>query len=674
MKPIIFLVAILISYSSYSQESPNPEIEQQLENISENQGEDVDNELLLNLDFLQKHPININSGDGNNLRELPFADDLKIRNFIEYKRLFGDFLSIYELQAVPGWDLDFIKKVLPFITIGNPIKEPSFFKRFRGGETNLLIRMSRVLEKSDGYFKVSSSKYLGSPEKIFLRYRYQYKNVLQYGFIAEKDAGEEFFKGQSKTGFDFYSFHLAARNLGKIKTLVVGDYTINLGQGLIHWQSFSLGKGSEILAIKRQGAILKPYSSAGEVNFLRGVGLTVAKNKWSTTLFASLKKNDANINGDSLFTYVTSMQTSGFHRTASEIADRKSQHTSTFGGNLTYKTPRFIIGFNVVHEKYKFPIIKSEVPYNTFTFSGKNITGISSDFSFTINNFHFFGEVAKSSKGNAFVGGVLASLSSQISLSLLYRRLGNSFNSVKGDAFTESSNPSNENGFFAGLNVKLQKRWTINAYVDVFKFPYLKYRINSGSSGFSSLIQATYKPNKSFEGYAYFKIKQKGINGDLEDEIIYPVVNQINKNIRLHFWYKINSSFSFASRVEISGYEKFPSLPEDGFMLFADIIYKPFGKSWSFNSRLQYFETAGYDTRIYSYEKDVLSASTIPALFDKGMRWVLNAKCNLNNNLAFWIKVSQNVYREKEFIGSGMDKIPGYKKTEIKLQAVISFL
>ncbi|MEO5968102.1 MAG: hypothetical protein ABIP68_08380 [Ferruginibacter sp.] len=673
MKTTILFVAIFLSFSAFSQESPNTEIEQQLENISETQGEEVDNELLLNLNYLQKHPININSGEINNLKDLPFADNLKIENLIDYKRLFGVFISIYELQAIPGWDLDFINKILPFITIGNPILEPSLMKRFRGGETTFLFRVSRILQKSEGYIKTSNTKYLGSPEKIFLRYRYQFKNILQYGFIAEKDAGEELFKGQSKTGFDFYSFHLVARNIGKIKTVVIGDYSINLGQGLIYWQSFSLGKGSEILAIKRQGAILKPYSSAGEVNFLRGAGLTIAQNKWSTTLFASFKKNDANINGDSLFTYVTSMQTSGYHRTASEIADRKSQNTFTIGGNLTYNSQRFIIGLNAVNEKYKYSIIKPEVAYNNFNFTGKNQTGVSTDFSFTINNFHFFGEVAKSVNGHAFVGGLLASLSSQISLSLLYRSLGRSFNSINGDAFSESSNPNNERGFFTGINVKLPRRWTINAYIDVFKFPYLKYRINRGSSGFSSFIQATYKPNKSFEGYIYYKIKQKEINGDIEDEIIYPVVNQTNKNIRLHFWYKINSSFSFASRAEISGYQKYSLLPEDGFMLFADIIYKPFGKKWSFNSRLQYFETGSYNTRIYSYEKDVLSASTIPALFDRGLRAVLNAKCNFNNSLAFWFKISHNIYDEKEFIGSGMDKISGNKKTEIKLQAIISF-
>jgi hypothetical protein len=68
------------------------------------------------------------------------------------------------------------------------------------------------LEKSAGFEKTSTgTKYLGSPPKLFFRYRYQDKNLLQYGIVGDKDAGEQFFKGAQKYGFDFYSFHFFAR-------------------------------------------------------------------------------------------------------------------------------------------------------------------------------------------------------------------------------------------------------------------------------------------------------------------------------------------------------------------------------------------------------------------------------------------------------------------------------
>jgi len=79
-----------------------------------------------------------------------------------------------------------------------------------------------VLEKSTGFEKTSTgTKYLGSPPKLFFRYRYQDKNLLQYGIVGDKDAGEQFFKGAQKYGFDFYSFHFFARKMGSVQALAL---------------------------------------------------------------------------------------------------------------------------------------------------------------------------------------------------------------------------------------------------------------------------------------------------------------------------------------------------------------------------------------------------------------------------------------------------------------------
>src|SRR5205085_8420550 len=110
------------------------------------------------------------------------------------------------------------------------------------------------------------------------RYKYAYKDLLQYGITGEKDAGEEFFKGSQIQVFDFYSAHFFLHNPGMIRTLALGDYTVNMGQGLIQWQGLAFKKGTDITGIKRQSAVLRPYNSAGEVNFHRGAGITIAKN------------------------------------------------------------------------------------------------------------------------------------------------------------------------------------------------------------------------------------------------------------------------------------------------------------------------------------------------------------------------------------------------------------
>ncbi len=136
---------------------------------------------------------------------------------------------------VPGWNISVIKKLQPYITIN---EQPEFFNslssRLKNGGNTLLARVTQVLERSKGYLLGNSSAnnfYPGSPQKIFLRYKYSYKNLLQYGITAEKDAGEQFFKGAQKKGFDFYSAHFYVRNIGIIKALALGDFLLNFGQG-----------------------------------------------------------------------------------------------------------------------------------------------------------------------------------------------------------------------------------------------------------------------------------------------------------------------------------------------------------------------------------------------------------------------------------------------------------
>ena len=175
---------------------------------------------------------------------------------------------------------------------------------------------------------------------------------------------------EERKGMDFYFAHFFVRNLGIIKSLVIGDFSVNLGQGLTQWQGLAFGKGSEIINIKRQSDVLRPYNSAGEIAFNRGVGITLNKKNWEATAFASYRKLDANFVTDTLNynDYVSSLQTSGYHRTNGEVNDMNSQGQLSAGGNIGYSYERFLVGFNVVHYDFQYPISKQGYLYNAFLF------------------------------------------------------------------------------------------------------------------------------------------------------------------------------------------------------------------------------------------------------------------------------------------------------------------
>jgi hypothetical protein len=673
---LIFSSFLLLPLCSVAQ-VPSTTTEQQMEAVTENNedNETQDDSFLQSLQQFLKSPVNLNTADAATLKELIVLTPLQIQNIISYRTLFGKFINIYELQAVPALDITTIEKIRPFITVNDA---PDFFGSFKdrlsGGTHSVVARVTRVLETSKGYLLDSTTAnnyYPGSPQRYFFRYKYQYKNLLQFGVVADKDAGEEFFKGTQKNGFDFYSAHLFVRNIGIIKSLALGDFTVNMGQGLTQWQSLAFKKSVDVLNVKRQLPVLRPYNSAGEINFHRGIGITLAKKSFEFTGFVSYKSVDANFVTDTLNNedFISSLQTSGLHRTKSETDDKGTQKQLAYGGNIAYNKNRLHLGGNVIQYQFKFPITKANDPYNLYALSGKNIGNQSIDYSYTFRNLHFFGEAAMDNKKNkAFVNGLLLSVAANADMSFVYRNISPGYQSLYTNAFTESTFPSNEKGLYTGISVKPHSFWRVDAYADFYKFPWLKYLVDAPTVGVDYLAQLTYKPNKQLEVYARYRTETKPKNYNPDGSVTAPVVPKQRQNFRCQISYKINPEFTFRNRLELVWYDRSGSNPQNGFLTYADVIYKPMLKKYSGNVRLMYFETGGYDSRMYAYENDVLYSFSIPVFYDKGYRWYINLNYDFSKKLSFWFRLAQTIYKDKTTVGSGLDEINGNRKTEVKLQ------
>ena len=662
---------------------PPTTTEQQLENITEN-NEDLETEddsYLQEMVQFQKNPVDLNTADEALLKELLVLSPLQIQNLISYRAVLGKLINIYELQGIPGWNVRTIQRVLPYVSVSSALNVSADLRqRFNNGEHSILVRGSQTIERSKGFLIDSSAAtnfYPGSPQKLMIRYKYVYKNLLQYGIVAEKDAGEEFFKGSQKKGFDFYSAHLFIRNLGIIKSLALGDFTVNFGQGLTQWQSLAFKKGPDILATKRQSAVLRPYNSAAEINFHRGVGITIGRNNWQATVFGSYRNTDANFSTDtSVFIdgFITSLQTSGYHRTRSEVDDKGIQRQLAFGGNASIQLKQLHIGVNGIQYQLRYPLIKDPQPYNLYALSGKSFGNYSVDYSYTFKNLHFFGEAASSSqKGLAFVNGLLISVSNNVDMSFLYRNISKSYQSLYTNAFTEGTYPTNEKGLFSGITVRANSQLQLDAYADMYKFPWLKYRVDAPSTGSDYFVQATYKPNKQLEMYSRYKRESKAIDYNPDGLTLNPVIYQPRKNWRIQVSYKLNQRVTIRNRTEMTWFDKNGPAPEEGFLIYGDLFYKGLRKPFSANMRLQFFQTDGYNSRLYAYESDVLYYFSIPVLYDKGYRYYVNVNYDVTKKLSAWIKWAQTIYPDKDMIGSGLDEIRGNKKSEIRAEILYKF-
>ena len=652
--------------------------EQQIENITEvDESETEDDSYIQSLQHYIKNKLNLNTSTETELKEFPFLSPLQITHFLNYRKLFGKLVNLYELQSVPSWDYQTIQKILPYITVGPAVSmQQDISKRLREGEHSILSRVTYVLEMAEGFRRkddtTATSFYPGGKERVLFRYKYNYNNVLQYGITAEKDPGEQWFKGAQKNGFDFYSAHLFIRNAGIIKNLAIGDFTVNMGQGLIQWQSLAFKKSVEVTNIKRQASILRPFNSTSEYFFNRGAGITLEKKNFQFTGFASFRKVSGNIVVDTLQAedYFSSLLTSGLHRTGNEQADRNAVQMNSFGGNISYNQNNIHVGVNAVHFQFNRSFNKDDQPYNNFAFRGKQLTNISVDWSYTWRNIHWFGEAANhNQKYNGMMSGLLLSVDPKVDLSFVYRNIQPGYQSIFGNAFTEGTFPVNEKGLFAGVSIKPGSKWKLDAYADLYRFPYLRYRVDAPSNGQDYLVQLTHRPNKQIEIYTRFRNESKGLNYTADGELATALVSPVSRNNwRTQIQYKISQSITLRQRLDIMWYDLKGPLESRGFLAFFDVFYKPMLKPFSANIRLQYFETDDFNSRIYAYENDVLYAFSIPAFSDKGYRYYLNLNYDISKKLSAWLRWSQLLYINSSTIGSGLDEIPGNKRSELKVQ------
>lgn len=664
-----------------AQETPPPAEEDKIEKVAEGGDENTDySELIETLQFYKDHPVNLNHTNKDELIEFGLLDDILIANLLTHLDTHGDLLALEELQTIQGFTPEKIKEILPYVKIDDhPIPTiSSLWREIKSGKHQVIIRMEQTLEEKKGFSEEDSisklnpnSRYLGSPQKIYARYRFTYGRYLSWGITGEKDAGEQFFKGTQKNGFDFYSAHLFIRNLGPVKAVALGDYYLSYGQGLTLWSRLAFGKGSDISTLKRNATGIAPYSSVNEGNYRRGAAVSIGIKNFTMDLFYSSVKFDANIIdtnelGEALL--VSSVSLDGYHRTPSELYDKHSLKETMFGGHLAFDLCNLNIGVTAVQNHLATDLMRTPYLYNQFDFSGTDFLNLSLDYNYVYRNINFFGEWGRNKNGAmAFLNGALISLDPRVSVMFLHRNYARNYYTFVSNPVRESD-VSNERGFYAGITIKPIRTWTLTAYYDFFSFPWLRYQVDAPSHGYEYLAQVTWNPTKKVELYLRVKetAKQQNVYGN--PTALDYLVDTKQNNWRFNATYKVSSSFSFKSRMEWVRYKIENNAPDEGYVVMQDVNYNPMSFPLSFNFRYALFDTKSYDSRIYAYENDIPGTFAIPAYFYKGQRVYFMINYHIMKGLDIWARIGQTVYSKLDVISSGLDEIDGPKKTDLRLQ------
>lgn len=685
MKHLPYILAgLLISIITTAQDYPRKDIDLQrlVDEILAVQDDDFNyQELYENLAQLLSNPVNLNLITKEQLQALFFLTDGQIQSLLTYREEAGPFLSVYELQSVPGIDRAAFTKLIPFVMVADPTSgiNRSLWQRVVKEKNNYLVfQFDRTLEEKKGYKNDTplSSQYAGSPNRIYTRFRTSHAGDFSFGFTLEKDAGERITWDPSKqqVGPDYLSFHAQVLNKGKLKNLIVGDYQAQFGQGLILGSAFGIGKSAEaVTTIRRPNIGFMPYSSLYEAGYFRGAALTYSINRRLAIhgLF-SLRGRDGNLNTDSTAdqSLISSLGYTGLHRTISEIRNRNILNESNIAAILSYKQKSLDVGAIIHHTEFSIPILRAPTVYNQFYFQGKQNTNVGTFLNYSYKSLAFFSELSYTfDQGIAITTGIISNLTAKLDMSLLLRKFDRDYQSFYSNALSESSTPQNEQGVYWGWKYLFNKKYSFSGYVDLFQFPWLRYRSYVPSSGNEWLLRFNYKPTRSILLFVQAFEETKVINLATENNL-YQTAPGVKRNYWINLDYSITPAITLKTRAQFNTY-KLNGSQTQGMALLQDITWQH--KRLSISGRYALIDTDTYDNRLYVYEKDVWLAFTFPAYYGVGVRNYILVQYSFTRDLDVWLRWGHDRYTDRETIGSGGETINGNTQNDLRFQARIRF-
>lgn len=676
------ITTILLSYcytNAKAQDQPDSvksQIQKQLEEVFEETDNEeglVGEQLSQFLEDLASNPININAAGSSDLLQIPGLNFKLVKAILDYRKNQA-FKKKRDLLKVEGIGDTIYQRIQPYVIVLDKRSSlKGLFKIheqwFKANKFEVISRYQQVLQPQKGYqIPDSLGGYLGNSVKYYQRLRFT-SSHLSMNLTQEKDAGESF---SENGGFDFNSFHVALRNNGKLKELVIGDYSLSFGQGLVLWTGGSFGKGREVVGTAEKNERgLRPYSSAQETDFFRGVAATYGDDVQITAFYSNRARTASIIEGDT----VRFPSSSGFHRTNNELNRKNNLDQQLTGGRLRINTPIGLIGATGYINQFSNYIGKGSSLNDLYDFEGKNNSVFGFDYRALIGSGLFFGEIARS-ENSAWAGiiGLETGVGTSTDLTILYRNFDKRYQSFLANGFGESSSaPQNEEGFYIGLRHSLSQRITLSTYLDQYLFEAPRSGNIQESRGFDmlGLMEVNFSKKMSFYTLFRFETREEEIEEVTGSGIQKRVLSEGKRSsLRLHMDYSATKMLRLRSRIELVRNNEPDELSKTGFLIYQDMRVYPFPKL-QFDLRLTFFQTDSFAARVYQFENDLLYVLNNQVLSGKGQRAYLVAKYELNEKVDIWLKYASTIFEDQQVISSGLNEIEGSRNNSIGIQVRI---
>ena len=613
----------------------------------ETQTEEFEDAETVTEDLLERLEESRNNGRPN-LNDLKYetaVNQLKLTDYQYYQlqlyiETYGPLYSIYEIPSIDGFSEEEMRRLAAMTIIAPPPKGRSTFRELiRSCKNVFWVRYGQIVERQAGYDTSRANHYDGSPAHLQFRYDFSIRQHFGFRVAGEKDAGEAFFRGDQKQGFDHYSGSLYVKNIRWLKCAVLGDYRLNFGQGLVLGSSMMSGKGGGVSAARRFSDGIRPVATTNESELFRGAAFTLGNAQWSGSGFAGAVTEN--------------------NRTA-------------FGGAVTYRQPQFSLNAQVVcYGEYSDSATVGD-KWRSLGQPKQINAGLS--YHALARKVLLFGEAAVNEKGRpAVLQAALIPVAPTFQLAALLRYYATGYQSPMGSGFRTSSGDCGEFGAYLTGHLVLNRRIEADLYCDYYRLRWLSYLTDAPVQGMDAGLSLTCRLSGKNLLYARYQWRTKPKN-ESNDTYLHRLQEQCRHRIRLQWtcaplpWLDTKTEVSMVLNKgpdEAKHWYK-------GILMYQDLALNWKRPQLSVHLRIAYFDTDRYDERIYAYENDVYYAFTVGSYYYQGVRGYLLLRYKIQN-FSVWFRIARTHYLNKNNISSGLTYIDKPHKTEVKVQCLYRF-
>lgn len=530
---------------------------------------------------LHQHKMNINTVSVEDLQRLRFLSPMQIDDILYYvdKHPMADICELQLISSLRDYE---IRNLSYFLVAEKSDGKDTFYPKdiFRYANHELTLRTDVR----------NAENFTGDPLYANWRYRFNYRNKVQAGFTVLRAPNQPWKELN-------YGGYIQVRDLiPHVKTLVLGNFEGQFGQGLVLGQTVHRGKSAYFLTTSNGTEGVKKYSSVSpSYDYLHGVAATLNFGPVDITTLYSLRK-----------------EKTLWHHVA--------------GLNTTYRGHCFQVGLTALEDIYH-----TDSTYTSFGVNGRFVKG----------KWDVFGEVAASYDagtnrqtsasrwGVATLLGLRVTPIQDLSFLVQYRYFSPTYHNRYAYAFAESTKVNDENGLFIGTEIRLVPKWIFSLYADGFRFADVKYGIHHPSTGWDVFAQAEYETTSQMNMFWKFRAKRKG------EKNTYSLRYQYTwEDAGWHLRTQVDGSLVKGDSTSLTW----------GVSVYQDICYTFRQVPITLQLRLQGFDIRNWDNRVYVYENDVLYASTNRAVYGRGGLCYLNMRYKIKDWLSVYLKVSEVVY------------------------------